>query len=205
MKSAFITVEGVDGSGKTTQVRLLREYLDQEGVPYVFVREPGGTRVGEQIRPIILSPDNPEMTPETEALLYAAARAQLVREVILPALWSDKTVLCDRFVDSSLCYQGHGAGLDLEFVREINRVASAGLRPELTILFDLPPEEGERRRGNPGDRIERRDPSYHQRVRQCYLDLARVEPHRITVIDARQTVEEIHRQVRDLVRRALGI
>lgn len=205
MKSAFITVEGVDGSGKTTQVRLLREYLDQEGVPYVFVREPGGTRVGEQIRPIILSPDNPEMTPETEALLYAAARAQLVREVILPALWSGKTVLCDRFVDSSLCYQGHGAGVDLEFVREINRVASAGLRPELTILFDLPPEEGERRRGNPGDRIERRDSSYHQRVRQCYLDLARVEPDRITVIDARQTVEEIHRQVRDLVRRALGI
>ena len=205
MKPVFITVEGVDGSGKSTQVRLLREFLDQEGVPYVFAREPGGTRLGEQIRPIILTPDNPEMTPETEALLYAAARAQLVREVILPALRSGQAVLCDRFVDSSICYQGYGAGLDLKFVQEINRVASAGLRPGLTILFDLPPEEGERRRGSPGDRIERRDPSYHQRVRDCYLGLARQEPDRIAVIDARQTVEEIHQQVRNLVRGALGI
>lgn len=205
MRGHFITFEGVDGSGKTTQVRLLRQFLDQQGVEYVFTREPGGTDLGEQIRRILLDPAHRDMGVETEALLYAASRAQLTRQVIRPALDAGKTVLCDRFVDSSLCYQGFGGGLDLDFVRDLNHRATEGLKPDLTLLFDMPPDDAaQRRRRGSEDRMERKDLAFHERVREGYLTLARQEPDRIRIVDAMASVEQVQRVVRKLVAQALN-
>ncbi|MGE5589115.1 MAG: dTMP kinase [Bacillota bacterium] len=206
MRGRFITFEGVDGSGKTTQIKLLRQFLDELGVPYEFTREPGGTPMGEQVRRILLDPAHRDMGIETEALLYAASRAQLSRQVLHPALDAGQTVLCDRFVDSSLAYQAFGGGLDLDFVRSINNRATGGLRPDLTILFDMPPgEAAERRRRGTEDRMERKDLAFHERVRDGYLTLARQEPDRMRIVDASGSVEQVQRVVRRLVVQALGL
>lgn len=206
MRGLFITFEGIDGSGKSTQVKLLREFLDQCGVNYQFAREPGGTALGEQIRTILLNPVHRDMGVLTEALLYSASRAQLSRQVLWPALEAGRPVLCDRFVDSSLCYQGFGGGLDLQFLRELNDNATGNLKPDLTFLFDLPPREAaQRRRGSPADRMERKELTFHERVREGYLTLARQEPDRIKILDATGEIDAVQRTVRRFVAKALGL
>ena len=206
MRGLFITFEGIDGSGKSTQVKLLREFLDQQGVRYQFAREPGGTLLGEQIRAILLDPVHRDMGVLTEALLYAASRAQLTRQVLWPVLEEGRTVLCDRFVDSSLAYQGFGGGLDPTFLRELNSEATNGLKPDLTFLFDLPPQDAaHRRRNSPADRMERKESPFHERVREGYLVLARQEPERFKILDANGDIEQVQRIVRRLTVQALGL
>ncbi|HZG77177.1 MAG TPA: dTMP kinase [Paenibacillus sp.] len=199
MKGLFITFEGPDGSGKTTQMRLLSERLASMGADVVRTREPGGTRIGDRLREIVLSPENEEMQDETEILLYAASRAQHVREVIEPALERGRIVICDRFVDASIAYQGYGLGRDPDEVARINRFATGGLRPHRTYLLDVPVEVSRERllaraqaSGGEGlDRIERKEREYHERVREGFLLIAKAEPQRVTRIDASRSVDEI--------------
>ncbi|MGI6126212.1 MAG: dTMP kinase [Planifilum sp.] len=196
MKGWLITLEGPEGGGKSTQIALLQEYLKQAGIPCTVVREPGGTAIGDRIRGILLDPLATDMAVRTEILLYAASRAQVVEQVILPALRRGEVVLCDRFVDSSIAYQGFGTPWDREEVREVNRMATGGLRPDRTYLLDVPVEESIRRlqkRGRETDRIEQKGRSYHERVRQGFLHLARREPDRFLVVDARRPIQEVFR------------
>lgn len=197
MEGKLITLEGPDGAGKSTQVSLLASALKARGYPVLVTREPGGTRLGEEIRGLLLNPLYGEMNHVTEALLYAGARAQLVGEVILPALAAGVTVLCDRFVDSSLAYQGYGRGLDLGMLRAINGFALKQLGSFLTILLDLPPEEGLRRAaaGRRGDRLEQEDLDFHKRVRDGYLALAASNPERIVVVAAAAPVSAVQQSV----------
>jgi len=200
MKGVFITFEGPDGAGKTTQLNLLAAYLKKEGYKVLSTREPGGTPLAEGIRSLLLSPWGEEIYGLTEVFLYAASRVQHVREKILPALAEGKIVLCDRFTDSTLAYQGYGRGMELEFLHRLNHLATGGLKPALTLLLDLPPEEGLRRgkKGKEGmvrDRLEEEDLDFHHRVREGFLDLARQEPERIKIIDARQPVEKVFAEV----------
>lgn len=185
----FITFEGIDGSGKSTQVRLLAEEFKRMGRDVVITREPGGTCISEIIRGILLDRENVEMTKETELLLYAASRAQHMGEVILPALKGGKMVICERFVDSTLAYQGYGCGIDLDLIETVNHIATNGLKPELTILLDVEVEDGLKRvaamHGNDRvDRIESRDKEFYNRVRDGYLTIASREPGRVKVIDS---------------------
>ncbi|NPV29341.1 MAG: dTMP kinase [Firmicutes bacterium] len=200
-KGKLITFEGPDGAGKTTQVNLTAAALRAGGYSVLATREPGGTRLSEAVRGLLLDPSFREMTPAAEALLYAGARAQLVREVLIPALAAGTIVLCDRFVDSSLAYQGYGRGLDLDLLRTINAFALNGLGPFYTILLDLEPELGLRRsRGrHAGDRLEHEDISFHHRVREGYRILARTAPGRIKVVDARGAPEEVQARLWKLV------
>lgn len=186
MRGKFITFEGPDGAGKTTQVALTADALRGAGYHVRVTREPGGTRLSESIRGLLLDPSFREMTPAAEALLYASARAQLVQEVILPALASGSIVLCDRFVDSSLAYQGSGRGLDPEVLKAINALALNDIGAFLTILLDLEPDQGLRRaeRHKQSDRLEQEDPTFHRRVRDGYLLLAGAHPDRIKVVRA---------------------
>ncbi|MBP2019399.1 dTMP kinase [Symbiobacterium terraclitae] len=198
--SVFITFEGVDGSGKSTQLRLLLAYLTECGIPHVFTREPGGTPIAEQIREVLLSPRNRGMSVITEALLFAAGRAEHVSRTIRPALEAGKVVICDRYVDSSLVYQGVAGGLPLEFLEQINQMATGALRPHRTIVLDLAPDAAMARLKAGGmDRIEEKALEYHELVRQGYLELARAEPRRVKVVDASRSVEEVQAQIRTLV------
>ncbi|SHF11842.1 thymidylate kinase [Desulforamulus putei DSM 12395] len=192
--SIFIVFEGVDGSGKTTQLNLLNKYLIQKQIPTYTTREPGGTPVGEKIRELLLDPNFSEMQGRTEALLYAAARAQLVAQVIRPRLEQGRVVLCDRYIDSSLAYQGYGRGMDTGFLASINELATGGLWPNLTILLDIPPREGlvRSRKDRPADRLENESLEFYQRVRNGYLALARRNPEAYLVLDARRSIEELH-------------
>ena len=188
----FITFEGIDFSGKTTQIELLLEKLKPHGINPMILREPGGTTIFEKIRDIWLSPTNREMFKETEILLYEAARAQLVHQKILPILQKGKFVIADRFFDSTIVYQGYGRGLDMEEIRTINNTATRGLCPNLTILLDLPVDTGfERKSDGRQDRFENEGTSFHERIRQGYLELAAEEPQRWLVIDAGQSKEVI--------------
>ncbi len=188
-RGLLISLEGIDGCGKTTQAELLCGKLAQNGFDYIQVREPGGTVFGEQIRQILL--DN-RYSPllRTEMLLYMAARSELTEQVILPALFAGKTVICDRFTDSTLAYQGYGGGTDLSLIRLLNYKVTGGLVPHLTILLDLSLEEAARRRGTSADRMESKDIRYHRRVRKGYLDIARQEPHRMKIVDAVRAVND---------------
>ncbi len=202
--SVFISFEGVDGSGKSTQIKLLLQYLDERGVPYVFTREPGGTPIAEQIRQILLDPANRGMSVITEALLFAASRSEHVSRTIRPALEAGKVVICDRFVDSSLVYQGAAGGLPMEFLLTINEMATGALRPHRTIVLDVAPEVAmARRSGEEADRIERKALEYHQQVREGYLELARAEPRRVKVVDASRSVDETQSEIRRLVEEVL--
>ncbi len=196
-KAVFISLEGGDGVGKSTQFELLCRALEGRGIPLVAVREPGGTAIGEKIRTIILDPANREMASGTEALLYAASRAQLVAEKIRPALEQGKVVLADRFVDSSLVYQGHALGLGVEAVAGVNRLATGGLLPGLTLLLDTDPDLAMEKltTARASDRIERRDRTYRRKVRQGYLALAGADPVRIKVIEAGRPIEDVHREL----------
>jgi len=198
MKGKFIVFEGIDGSGKTTQLKLLGEKLAAPVFPVLYTREPGGTRVGELVRDLLLNPQYGELVPRAEALLYAAARAQHVEEIILPALEQGKVVLCDRYIDSSLAYQGFGRGLDLSQLEQINQAATAGLVPDRVLLLDFCPDRGVDRLSRSGrgpDRIEREDQEFHRRVRRGYLTLVARDPQRYRVIDANRSIEEVQRDL----------
>jgi dTMP kinase len=198
VRGLFITFEGPEGAGKSTQIQRLASYLQARAIPCVQVREPGGTYIGNLIRNILLNPECSEMKQRTETLLYAASRAQLVEEVIRPALARGEVVLCDRYVDSSLAYQGYGARWNLDDVRSINRWATNGLVPDRTYLLDLPVEIGEERlkmRGIKKDRMELKEKKFHERVRSGYLSLAQEQPDRYVVLDGRKGVAEIGEQI----------
>lgn len=198
-RAMFIAIEGPDGSGKSTQARLLAGYLAEQGVDYIAVREPGGTPAGDAIRQLVLDP-NTVLTELGEALLYAAARAQLVQDVILPALARGTWVISDRYLFSSLAYQGYGLGLDLDFVRDINLRAVQNRLPDLTFMLDAEPKLGitrqQTQRGRL-DRIEQRDLYFHQRVREGYQDLAR--QYKLQALDASLGIEDAHLAIRQTI------
>ncbi|MEW5718723.1 MAG: dTMP kinase [Chloroflexota bacterium] len=195
--SFFVTFEGPDGSGKTTQARLLVEHLQARGHSVIYTREPGGTGISEQIRQVILSPRNKAMQREAEVLLFSAARAQIVAELIRPALAAGKLVICDRYADSTMAYQGYGLGLDLEGLRAITRFATGGLVPDLTFYVDVPVEIGlARRHRGETNRLDQKDIAYHTRVRDGYLALAKAEPRRVVVIDGTRAIDAVQQEIR---------
>jgi dTMP kinase len=206
MIGRFITVEGVEGCGKSTQLRLLEEHLTGKGHTVVVTREPGGPPIAETIRRILLDPANSALSPTTELLLYEAARAQHVDQLIRPALESGNIVLCDRFADSTTAYQGAARGLPRETVLRLHQVATRGTWPDLTIVLDLPPEEGLKRAGALGapDRLEKEPLEFHQRVREGFLELAQAEPDRVKVIDAAQAIERVAEEISRLVDALVG-
>jgi dTMP kinase len=199
--SLFISLEGPDGGGKSTQARLLVDYLKGRGLNVLLTREPGGTPIGDQIRRTLMDLGNTGMDPRTEILLFSASRSQIVHQVIRPHLEANGVVVCDRFYDSTLAYQGYGHGLDLGALRAITEFATGGLRPDLTLLLDLPAKAGlERRRGGgQWNRLDAYDLPFHQRVRQGYFELAKAEPERWVKIDALQPVEEVQAAARRAV------
>ncbi len=190
----FIAFEGLDGCGKTTQAKMLIDYLSRGDMPHKHVREPGGTVVGVKIRQLLLDPET-MLTTWGEAMLYATARAQLVQDVISPALARGEVVVCDRYLFSSLAYQGYGLGLNVELVKTINMKAVGGLLPHISFLLDIPPEAGLQRQSSQRglDRIEQRDSNYHQRVRCGYQQLAK--EYSLIILNGEASAEEIHRQV----------
>ncbi|MBT2637414.1 MULTISPECIES: dTMP kinase [unclassified Bacillus (in: firmicutes)] len=197
-KGIFITIEGPDGSGKTTILQMLAQNLEKEGYAVVATREPGGIDIAEQIREVILDPENTAMDPRTEALLYAAARRQHLAEKVKPALEEGKIVLCDRFVDSSLAYQGHARGLGINEVYSINEFAIENMMPAMTLYFDVAPEIGlERINKNKGREVNRLDLEkldFHQKVREGYLILAEMFPKRIVKVDASKELDTVYGQ-----------
>ena len=192
-KGLFISMEGPDGSGKSTQIELLKQYFEETGKEVIITREPGGNRISEAIREIILNKDFTEMSPTTEMLLYASARAQLISEVIAPAIDSGKMVISDRFVDSSLVYQGLARGLGVENVYEVNKHAIGDYMPDITFMFDLPAEVGLSRKKDQKelDRMELEGLEFHKKVAEGYREMAQRFPERITVIDATLPVDNI--------------
>lgn len=205
VKGIFITFEGPDGSGKTTQLRLLAEYLKNEGYDVITAREPGGTVISDQIRKILLDPNYKELENQTEILLYASSRAQLVHEKIIPALKEKKIILCDRFIDASIAYQAYGLNFDESIVKEINRFASSGLEPDRTYLLNVNVEVGRERLFNRNssefngalDRIEQKDIDYHNRVLKGFFKISEDNKKRIVNIDANQTVENIFKKIKN--------
>jgi dTMP kinase len=198
----FITLEGPDGSGKTTQVKPLVDFLISKGFPIFAAREPGGTPIGDQVREILMRLDNKSMNPRTETLLFCAARAQLVSEVIRPELAKGNIVLLDRYADSTLAYQGYGHQNDLEQIRQILKFATGGLQPDLTILLDIDSEAGLRRRqagGGEWNRLDAYQLELHQRTREGYLKMAQAEPARWVIVDANQTPAMVQSQLRTVI------
>jgi dTMP kinase len=201
----FITFEGIEGCGKTTQIKRAGEYLKQRRIPFIITEEPGGTPIGRKIREILLNKDSlGEINSETELLLFSAARSQHVRDVIIPALKECRLVLCDRFYDATLAYQGYGRGLDIDFIRAMNVFSTANVKPALTFLLDLPVEIGLKRAmnrisrikdGRAEDRFEREDMEFHKRVRTAYLALAEQDKNRFMVINSAQDIETVHQEI----------
>ena len=198
----FITLEGPEGSGKTSQMAPLAEFLRQGGDDVLVTREPGGTPISDQIRSVLMTMDNTAMHPRTEILLFLAARAQLVAEVIRPALEAKKIVLCDRYADSTLAYQGYGHGNDLNTLRSLLLFATGGLQPDLTLLLDIEVEDGMRRKkagGSEWNRMDAYTRAFHERVRQGYLSLAQEDPERWRIIDASQPAEAVQAALRQAI------
>ncbi|HUU51234.1 MAG TPA: dTMP kinase [Nitrospinota bacterium] len=201
----FITFEGVEGCGKTTQIMMLRDYLLEKNYQVKITREPGGTAIGDQIRKILLNDDNKNISRETELLLITACRVQHIKEVIIPALKQDKVVLCDRFFDSTFAYQGYGRNIDLEFIKRLNKIVSCNIEPDLTILLDLDPLEGLKRANKRNskkavsereERFEKETLEFHKRIRIGFLELAQKSQERIKVIDGNGKIEEIQKTIR---------
>ncbi len=201
MRGLFITFEGVEGCGKTTQIERLRQHLEAQGHTVLMTREPGGTPIAEAIRELLLDPAHDALSPAAELLLYEAARAQHVDERIRPALESGTTVLCDRFADSTTAYQGAGRGLPREELEHLHRIATGDVWPDLTLVIDRPVEAGlarARARGR-ADRMEQQDVAFHERVRQGFLELAARNPERVRIIDGTQSIDEIAAAIRALL------
>ena len=205
--SLFISFEGVEGSGKTTQIQRLKRYLSRRGISCAITREPGGCPISEEIRKILLSPDHREMAPLTELLLYEAARAQHVEEVIAPLMKKGGVVISDRFSDASIAYQGFGRKVGLKLIEALNRVSSQGIKPDVTFLLDCPPRVGLKRALQRNEvlqkeeegRFELEEAPFHDRVRRGYLALAKKEPLRFKVIDTRKGEEKVFRKIREVI------
>lgn len=207
MPGFFLTFEGPEGGGKTTQVAALAAYLRQRGCNLLTTREPGGTQIGDQVRAILADHRNAEMRPRTELLLFQASRAQLVEQVIRPHLEQGGIVVCDRYGDSTLAYQGYGhQQFALEEVRRLVEFATGGLKPDLTLLLDVDVEEGlgRKQRGGEWNRLDAYQVDFHRRVRQGYLALAQAEPDRWRIIDASRSVEQVQQHIRQAVLQALA-
>jgi dTMP kinase len=201
----FITFEGGEGSGKSTQIDLTAKFLSSHGVPFLVTEEPGGTLLGKRIREILLNRNTFEIAPIAELLLFQASRYQHVETVIRPALQAGKLVLCDRFTDATVAYQGCGRGIDLERIQQLNDIASASLKPDKTFLFDVPVELGlgrasrrmDLQQDRPReDRFEKETLEFHQRVRDGYLSLARKEPERFIILDGTKDISDLHNEIR---------
>jgi len=198
MKGKFITFEGSEGCGKSTQSKLLYQYLKRKGYKVIYLREPGGTKISERIREILLDPKN-HMNPICEMLLYMAARAQVVNNIIKPAVAKGKIVVCDRFLDSTIAYQGYGLGIDIGFIKKVGAFVASGAKPDLTIFLDLPVKKGLKHRHLVKDRIERRSLAYHGRVRNGYLKLAALEPKRIKIVKVDVDKNKTQAKIRELI------
>lgn len=201
-KGLFITLEGADGCGKTTQLNLLKEYLTSRGYEIVVTREPGGKGLGEKLREILLNYDG-EVSDRCEAFLYLADRAQNIDTIIKPAINSGKIVLCDRHTDSSIAYQGYGREQNIDNINMLNELAVNGVHPDLTIVFDIDTEISMARVGAEKDRLESAGIEFHKRVRNGYLEIAKKNPQRIKVVDASQTIEDVQRDVIKIVEEVL--
>jgi dTMP kinase len=199
----FIVLDGPEGGGKSTQVERLVQRLRDEGRQATAVRDPGSTPVSERIREVLLDKRLPEMDVRTEVLLYMASRAEMVARIIRPALDVGLVVVSDRFVTSTVAYQGFAGGLDPALIRDVGRIACAGIEPDLTILLDLPVEAGFARLRREHDRIESKDRSYHEKVRQGFLAMARAEPGKFAVVDATRSPDEVARDIEEAVKRVL--
>lgn len=199
MKAKFITFEGSEGCGKSTQSRLLAQYLKKSGYDVVYLREPGGTKVSEKIRKLLLDVKNGVISPIGEMLLYMAARAQVVEEIIQPTLLNGKIVICDRFLDSTLAYQGYGLGLNIKSIQEVGNMVTKGIKPDLTIVLDLPIKKGLKHRELVKDRIESRPYQYHLRVRKGYLAISRKEPQRVKIVRVAEDKFVTQSRIRKLV------
>lgn len=197
MKGIFISLEGIEGTGKTTQAGLLAEYLSGKGFTVTKTEEPGGTRISLKIRDILLSPESRGMAPVTELLLYNASRVQHIRETIMPALERGEVVVTDRFSDSTAAYQGYGRGIDLGLINSLDLISTNKLRPDITVLLDIDVETGLRRnrRINKKDRLEMEDVSFHEKVRKGFIELAAKEKKRIKVVDCSGTAETVHKNI----------
>jgi dTMP kinase len=209
--SCFLTFEGPDGSGKTTQLQVLHRYLVRAGWPVLLVREPGGTDIGDQIRTVLHDTRNFSMLPNAEVLLYSASRAQLVGQVIRPALEAGSVVLCDRYAEATMAYQGYGHGLDLELLEAITAFATGGLRPDLIIYLDIQIEEGLRRKRSSfqagegeWNRMDQKELDFHRRARAGYLRMAAAEPKRWFVLDATRSIASLQCSIRRRVKRLLA-
>ena len=198
MKGKFITFEGSEGCGKSTQSEMLFGYLKAKGLKVIYLREPGGVKLSEKIREILLDTKS-IISPEAETLLYMAARAQVVEEIVKPALNSGHTVVCDRFLDSTIAYQGFGLGVDIKLIKSVGKFATQGIKPDLTIFLDLPVKSGLKHRHNCKDRIECRSINYHLQVRNGYLKLAHQEPRRIKIVKVCEDKLKTQSMIREIV------
>lgn len=203
MKGIFITFEGPEGSGKSTHTKLLCEYLREKGRDIVYAREPGSTAIGEKIRQILLDPENKELSEIAEMCLYMAARAQLVKEVILPALKEGKIVISDRFLDATIAYQGYAGGLDIDLIKILGKAVTLGIKPDLTIFLDNDVDKGLNQHGKIKDRIENKPLSYHKKVHFGYMQLANLEPERIRIISQDTEINKTQGKIRELVDKLL--
>jgi dTMP kinase len=201
-RPVFLSLDGIDGAGKSTQCRLLAEWIAGQGREVVSCVDPGGTPLGQELRGILLSHEGP-ISPACEALLFMASRAQLVSEVIRPALDAGKDVVCDRFLLANVVYQGYAGSLDIDLLWQVGVLSTGGLAPDLTFVLDLPLDAALSRRDRPADRMERRGAEYLRRVREGFLTEARRKPDRIQVVDAAGEVDEVQRELRERVRRLL--
>ena len=202
-KGLFITFEGADGCGKTTQLNLLKEYLENNGYEVVLTREPGGKGLGEKVREILLNYDG-EVSNRCESFLFLADRAQNIDIIVNPAIEQGKIVLCDRHTDSSVAYQGYGRGLDINQINTLNNLATGNKKPDLTLVFDVDIETSMQRVGNEKDRMESAGKEFFNRVRNGYLELAKQEPERIKVIDSTKSISEVQKDVLEIIKTKLN-
>ena len=197
-KGLFITFEGADGCGKTTQLNLLKDYLTAKGYAVILTREPGGKGLGEKIREILLNYDG-KVADRCESFLFLADRAQNIETIVKPAIESGKIVLCDRHTDSSVAYQGYGRGLDIDQIKMLNNLATGGKQPDLTLVFDVDIETSMQRVGNEKDRMESSGKEFFNRVRNGYLEMAKQEPERLKIVDSTKSIDEVHKRVIEII------